>query len=99
MPSSRVGSQTLADYPLRKLYDEGVSLVIGSDMPSIYQTSLNEEYLAAVEECGLTQNELENLALNAVRTSLLEDEPKAAMLASFEQAYADLKTEVEAPAS
>ncbi len=91
--------ENLADYPLRKLYDEGVSLVIGSDMPSIYQTSLNEEYLAAVEECGLTQAELENLALNAVRLSLLDDEAKAEMLASFEQAYAELKVEVEEPAS
>ncbi len=83
---------------MRKLYDAGVSLVIGSDMPTIYQTSLNEEYLAVVEDCGLSQAELENLALNAVRSSLLSDEVKAEMLASFEQSYAELKTEVEEPA-
>ncbi len=91
--------ETLADYPLRKLYDEGVSLVIGSDMPSMYQTTLNDEYLAAIEAGDLSQDEFENLALNAVRLSLLDDAKKAELLASFEQAYAELKTEVEEPAS
>ena len=51
---------TVADYPLRQLYDAGVSLVIGADMPSLYHTTLNDEYLAAVEQCGLTLDELEN---------------------------------------
>ena len=48
-----------ADYPLRKLYNDGVSLVLSSDMPAMYQTTLNAEYLAAVEQGGLTVEELE----------------------------------------
>src|SRR5664279_191403 len=32
----------VADYPLRQLYDAGAALVIGSDMPSLYHTTLNE---------------------------------------------------------
>ncbi len=93
---------TVADYPLRKLYDSGISLVLGSDMPTFYHTSLNGEYLAAVEQCGLLQEELENLALNAVRSSMLDADAKAEMVKSFEQAYAELKlepVEAEEPAS
>ncbi len=93
----------MAEYPLRRLYDEGVSLVIGEDMPSLYHTSLNDEYLAVVETLGFTTDELENLALNAVRGSFMAADTKAEMLNTFTEAYAELRAEhlaeEEAPAS
>ncbi|MFN8448373.1 MAG: hypothetical protein U0521_07220 [Anaerolineae bacterium] len=83
----------VADYPLRKLYDEGVSLVVGTDMPSLYHTTLTDEYLSVVEVSGFTTEELEDIALNAVRSSNLPPDAKAEMLASFTQVYADLRAE------
>jgi adenosine deaminase len=83
----------LADYPLRKLYDAGVSLVIGADMPSLYRTNISAEYLAVVEKCGFSFEELENLGLNAVRTSFLPEEAKAEMVKTFTQAYTELRAE------
>jgi adenosine deaminase len=85
--------ETVADYPLRKLYDGGVSVVVGSDMPSVYHTTLNDEYLAVVEQCGFTTEELEDLGMNAVRNSYMPEEAKAEMLAAFTQAYADARAE------
>jgi len=84
---------SLADYPLRQLYDAGVSLVIGADMPSFYQTTISDEYLAAVDQCGLSLDELENVALNAVRTSFLEETAKAEMLKTFNETYTQLRAE------
>src|SRR6185369_10416139 len=46
--------ERFADYPLRKLYDDGVKLTLGSDMPTIYGMSLNDIYQAAVEKSGLS---------------------------------------------
>lgn len=85
--------EAVADYPLRQLYAEGVSLAIGTDMPSLYQTTLSDEYLAIVEECGFTTEELEDLALNAVRNSYLSEDAKVDLLAAFTQEYADLRAE------
>jgi len=84
---------SLVDYPLRQLYDAGVSLVIGADMPSFYQTTISDEYLAAVDQCGLSLDELENVALNAVRTSFLEETAKAEMLKTFNETYTQLRAE------
>jgi adenosine deaminase len=83
----------LANYPLRRLYDAGISLVIGADMPNLYHTSISDEYLAAVEQCGLTLDELENVALNAVRTSFMEEAVKTELLQTFTQTYAELRAE------
>lgn len=85
--------KTAADYPLRKLYDAGISLVVGADMPSLYHTSLNGEYQMVVDALGFSLDELENLALNAVRSSLLADEAKEEMIKTFTQSYAELRAE------
>jgi adenosine deaminase len=84
---------TYAQYPLRHLYDEGVKLTIGSDMPSLYKTSLSDEYLAAVEHVGFAIDELEELALNAIRFSLLPAEDKETLLTRFTEEYAQLRSE------
>jgi len=80
-----------AAYPLRALYDSGAPLVFGSDMPALYDTSLVQEYQQAVDLELLTLDELEEVALNAVRASALDDEAKAAMVASFTEDYGKLR--------
>lgn len=83
----------IAEYPLRALVDAGVRLVLGTDMPAFYQNTLVDEYMAAVEKGGLSLDELDNIALNAVRASFLPDEDKAAMLERFQNDYARLREE------
>ncbi len=84
---------TYADYPLRHLYDEGVTLTIGSDMPSFYKSTLIDEYLAIVEHCGFELEELDELALNAIRTGFLPAEEKETMLANFADEYERLRAQ------
>lgn len=81
------------DYPLRALYDDGVRVVISSDMPAFFGTTLTEQYQIAARDLGFSVEEITDIALNAVRASFLPDEDKAAMLAEFEQAYAALRAE------
>jgi adenosine deaminase len=83
----------LADYPLQSLYDDAVPLLLGADMPFFYGSSLADEYLAAVESCGLELEELESIALNAVQMSYLPSDEKDAMLKSFRDSYEQLRAE------
>jgi len=85
--------ETYANYPLRELYDDGITLTINSGMPSLYKTALVDEYLAVVDHCDFSAEELEELALNAVRSSLLPDEEKTALLAQFTAEYTQLRDE------
>lgn len=89
--------EMVADYPLRYLHDENVTLVIGSDMPTFYKSTLTDEYLAVVEHCGFTLEELEELALNAVRMSALPIEEKESLINEFTGDYARLRTQDNAP--
>lgn len=85
------------EYPLRRLLDAGVRVVLGSDMPTFFKTGLSDEYLAAVEHAGLTLEQLETVALNAVHASLLSSDVKETMLKTFTADYARLRAEHVAP--
>ncbi len=82
-----------SQYPLRKLYDDGVPVILGTDMPWFYKTTLSDEYLAVVQHSGLGIEELEQIALNSVQYSQIPDAEKAAMADSFRQEYAQLREE------
>lgn len=91
-----------ADYPLRRLYDENIAISLTTITPTIHNITLTDEYLAAVNHCGLTVDELESIALNALRHSFMTDDARKARLDEFTSAYAQLRAEHlsdDAPAS
>ncbi|GIL13587.1 MAG: adenosine deaminase [Chloroflexota bacterium] len=94
----RGAAASYADYPLRRLLDEGVTVTLGTGMPELYKTNLTQEYLAAYELVDGVLEEIEEIALNAVRASLLPDDEKQRMLAVFSEEYARLRAEHVTPA-
>lgn len=58
---------SLHDHPVRRLYDAGVPIVLNSDDPPMFQTTLNGEYEIAAREFGFTESELRGLAANSFR--------------------------------
>lgn len=80
-----------ADLPLRDLLDAGIRLVLTSDMPSIFRSSLSDEYLAAIEHNKLSIDEVESIALNALRYSFLPAVERNAFIEAFEAEYIELR--------
>jgi adenosine deaminase len=62
-------------------------------MPSLFKTNITAEYLVAVEHCGFSVGELEELALNAVHASLLSEDARLEMLKEFTTEYLRLREE------
>ncbi|MDQ7027078.1 MAG: hypothetical protein Q9P44_16155 [Anaerolineae bacterium] len=84
---------SVAEYPLPQLLDRGVKVVLGSGMPALYETSLNDEYVAAVEQAGVTLDEIQKIARNGFEAALVSDDEKQTMLNDFEQSCAALREE------
>ncbi len=93
-PTSNVRLGVYPDYaahPLRRLWDAGVLITIGSDDPPMFGTDLNREYELLVEEFGFDAAELMRMSLNGLRASFLPPDERARMIVEFQSEFARLQ--------
>jgi aminodeoxyfutalosine deaminase len=74
---------SLAEHPVRKLFDAGVLIVLNTDDPDMFHTTLTNEYQIAREIFCFSDDELRELARNSFRASFLPEPRKKELLGSF----------------
>ena len=82
-PTSNVATHVFPSYeahPLRKLYEAGVKLTLGSDDPPYFACSIGGEYAVARECFGFGEGELERITRIAIEASFADDALKRALL-------------------
>jgi adenosine deaminase len=70
-------------HPLRRLWDQGLYVTVNSDDPPMFSTDLLGEYSALADHMAFTEDELQQINLNALRASFLPDAEKATMEEKF----------------
>jgi aminodeoxyfutalosine deaminase len=58
---------SLAQHPVRRLFDAGVPIVLNTDDPALFECSLESEYDLAAGAFGFTPEELSAVAANSLR--------------------------------
>jgi aminodeoxyfutalosine deaminase len=85
---------SLAAHPLRHLHEAGVQLIVNSDDPPLFNTTLNDEVATLATDFGFTGNEVgavDEILLNGLRHSFLPPERKHALEAECRAALDRLK--------
>jgi adenosine deaminase len=68
--------KTIAEHPLKKLFDLGVKVTINSDDPEVLETNLNNEYRIAHEVLGMNLSDIYACNRYAYEASFIPDEAK-----------------------
>jgi adenosine deaminase/aminodeoxyfutalosine deaminase len=53
---------SLAEHPVRRLFDAGVPIILNTDDPAMFETTLSAEYRLAARQFGFTEDELRQVA-------------------------------------
>jgi adenosine deaminase/aminodeoxyfutalosine deaminase len=61
--------RSLAEHPVRRLYDAGVPIILNTDDPALFGCTLTGEYELARREFGFTEEELAQLTRNSFEYS------------------------------
>jgi len=70
----------IAQHPARRYFDQGLMLILNTDDPQMFQTTLNREYELAQSEFGFSDEHLRELARNSFEASFLPAGKKLELL-------------------
>jgi len=65
-----------AAHPLRKFFDAGLKVVLGSDDPSFFSTSIGREYQIAKDHFGFSDKELRQITRNAIEEAFIDEKTR-----------------------
>jgi adenosine deaminase len=74
-----------ADHPLRKLFDAGLKVVLGSDDPPFFSTSIGREYQIARDHFGFSDKELTQFTRNAFEEAFVDEKTRKQLLARLDK--------------
>jgi adenosine deaminase len=78
----------MEDHPLKRMLEAGLAVTVNSDDPAYFGGYITENFLAAKRALGLTVEDVRQLAANAIEGSFLDADPKAALMAELDEAFA-----------
>jgi adenosine deaminase len=80
-------------HPIKQYFQQGLTVTVNSDDPTMFDTSISQEYLILARELGFTAGELRALSLNGVDASFMADGDKELMRSQFEKEWEQLSNE------
>jgi len=79
--------RSLEAHPIRRYFDEGLVVTVNSDDPTMFHTSITDEYILLASRFGFDSNELRRLAMNGVGASFMPERDKERLMLDFEREF------------
>lgn len=82
--------KTFKEHPVRNYFKEGLMVTINSDDPTMFDTSITNEYLVLIQKFGFNLEEIRKINLNSIEASFMSNNKKDLMKKTFNQEWEEL---------
>jgi adenosine deaminase len=82
--------KSFKEHPVRNYFEEGLMVTINSDDPTMFDTSITNEYLVLVQRFGFSLEEIRKINLNSIEASFMSDKEKDSMRGTFNKEWEEL---------
>ena len=79
--------KSFKEHPVRNYFKEGLMVTINSDDPTMFNTSITNEYLVLIQKFGFSLEEIRKVNFNSIKASFMTDEEKDAMKGTFNKEW------------
>ncbi len=77
-------------HPIKQYFEDGLMVTVNSDDPTMFNTSITQEYLLLVQKLGFTLGDIRRLTMNGIEASFLSDKDKESMKSQFDREWQQL---------
>ncbi len=82
--------ESVEDHPIKQYFQQGLMVTVNSDDPTMFNTSISQEYLVLTQKLDFTPNDLKLLSMNGIVASFMSDEDKELIKSQFEKKWQQL---------
>jgi adenosine deaminase len=79
--------QSIVAHPIKDYFEQGLLVTVNSDDPTLFNTSLNQEYMVLAQQLGFTIRDLQQISLNGINASFMSDGRKEILRSQFHQQW------------
>jgi adenosine deaminase len=82
--------ESVETHPIKQFFQHGLMVTVNSDDPTMFNTSITQEYLVLAKKLGFSVSDLKTLSMNGIKASFMSDEDKESMTSQFEKEWQQL---------
>ena len=79
--------KSFKEHPAKNYFKEGLMVTVNSDDPSMFDTSITNEYLVLIQKFGFSLAEIRKVNFNSIEASFMTDEEKDVMRGTFNKEW------------
>ncbi len=85
--------ESVESHPIKQYYEDGLMVTVNSDDPTMFNTTITQEYLVIAQKLNFTVNDIKQLTMNGIEASFMSENDKETMKAQFAREWHQLRDE------
>lgn len=82
--------ESVEAHPIKQYFQQGLMVTVNSDDPTMFDTTISQEYLVLAQKLNFTVSDLKRLSINGISASFMSGRNKELMKCQFEKEWEQL---------